>query len=99
MFLSLGRELKNYWTRSVQNIPGVKLHTFLDDQYSGAVATFGIEGMGGGKIVRALDREYDIHAKSVGGRWGSGVRISVNVFTSTQELDHLIQAIEELASS
>ena len=93
------QELKRYWTSQVERIPNVTLYTLIDNQHSAAVATFGITNMGGGKIVKRLDQEFNIHAKSVGGRWGSGVRISVNIFTSKEELDTLVKAIKYIAAA
>ena len=91
------RELKKYWMHQVEEIPNVHFHTNMDDHHSCAVASFSIEGFSGGKITKLMDREYNIHAKSVGGRWGSGVRISVNVFTDFNDLNQLSSAIRGIA--
>ncbi len=90
-------ELKSYWTERIATVDRVHLHTDLSPAKSCAVATFSIDNLSGGKMVKILDEDYDIHAKSVGGKWGSGVRISVNVFTHYKELDRLVQAVTETA--
>lgn len=95
--LSRLQDLKEYWTGRVQTTPGVILHTKIEPSHSAAVATFSIDGYSGGQLTKILDQEYDIHAKSVGGKWGSGVRISVNVFTNIKELDRLVTAIHEIS--
>ena len=53
--------------------------------------------MGGSEIVSLLDAVFDIHAKSVGSHWGSGVRISTNLFTSEEDIDQLVTAIQHIA--
>ena len=91
------QELKEYWTSKVKYFPYVKVITDTDPESSCAVATFIIEDLSGGKVVRILNDRFDIHAKSVSGPWGSGVRISVNIFTSFSELDRLIGAISQIS--
>ncbi len=92
------QELKMYWTDAIRKFDKIRIHTNTDSSHSAAVATFSIAGRTGGNIVAAFDEKYNIHAKSVSGPWGSGVRISVNIYTNTSELDRLIAAIKELAS-
>ncbi len=92
------QELKEYWIGSLQNNSKVNFHTFVEPRYSAAIATFSIEGYSGGQLVKILDRDYDIHIKSVSGPWGSGLRMSVNLFTSISELDTLVRAIKTITA-
>lgn len=92
------QELNSYWTTQLNILPNVELHTMQSSSYGGAISTFSIAGLRGGAIVKRLDKDYSIHAKSVGLYEGSGVRISVNVFTSFTDLDRLIEAITKIAS-
>lgn len=89
--------LKEYWIEKVEDIPSVSMHTWKDARYSGAVATLSVKDISGGNLVRKLDKDYNIHAKSVGAGWGSGLRVSPNIFTSTDELDTFAKAIREIA--
>ena len=92
-------ELKLYWAEKVQQMPKVHLRTDLDPGKSCAVATFYIDGKGAGEILNLLDKDFDIHAKSVGGSPHSGIRISTNVFTGYDELDKLVTAIDTISKS
>lgn len=91
------RKLNRYWMSRITDIPGVSMHTTIHPDYSCAVGAFSIDGLGGTQIAKILEEDHGIHAKSVGLYQGSGVRISVNVFTSFDELDRLVAAIESIA--
>ena len=92
------QSLKEYWVEQLKEEPKVNMHTNIDPKYSGAVSTLSVEGFSGGQLVKILDRDYDIHIKSVGGLWGSGVRMSVNIFHDYSDLDKFVYAIKEIAA-
>ncbi len=102
---SIGPEIKeerlhaltSYWVEKADKIEGVRIHTRPHNDLYGAVATFAIDKMGAGELLKHLDEDHHIHAKTVGASWGSGIRISTNVFTSFDELDQLIEAIDILS--
>jgi len=89
--------LKEYWAGQVSELSNVHLHTWTNADYSAAVATFSIDEIKAGEITKILSKDFDIHAKTVRGHWGDGVRISVNIFTNYKDLDRLIQAITEIS--
>lgn len=90
------QELKHYWTSQLQGCDRIKWYTDLSDHKSCSVVTIGIDGLATSHILRTLSETYDIHAKSVGSYWGSGVRISPNIFTSFEDLDQLVSAFHNL---
>ena len=92
-------ELKTYWTEKASDIKGFEIHSDPSYEKSCAVATFSIKGLSNGLIRRSLDQDFGIHAKSVGGSFGGGIRISPNIFTSYSELDKLVEAIRNIARS
>ncbi len=91
------QELKHYWTRQLLDNDRILWQTDLSDDKSCAVVTIKIDGMSTSKVLKSLDQDYSIHAKSVGGSWGSGIRISPNIFTNFTELDHLVSSISEIS--
>lgn len=91
-------ELKNYWTGELRRNGKIRFHTNLDNQYSGAIASVSVEGKPAGAVLKSLNEDYNIHAKTVGSSWGSAVRITPNLFTDFSDLDKLIEAIERIAS-
>nr|WP_293833352.1 aminotransferase class V-fold PLP-dependent enzyme [uncultured Arsenicibacter sp.] len=90
--------LKNYWAERVKNIPGVRLHTSLKPEYAGGVALFSIDGMKPSEVDSALFSQHKIH--TVGIEWENikGVRVTPHIYTSTRDLDRLVNAIEDISS-
>lgn len=91
--------LKNYWMERVQHIPKVKLHTSFKKEFGCAIGLVSVEGKRPAELDSYLWSNYKIH--SVGIEWEniSGVRITPNVYTSTKNLDRLVEGIEKFARS
>ena len=90
--------MKNYWAEKAKKIKGVKLYTSTKPQYSCALATVGIEGMKPRDIESNLYKDYKIHCTTIEHEEVFGVRITPHVYTSIEELDLLVEAIEDLAN-
>lgn len=90
--------LRTYWTDKVKDIPKVKFYTSQSDEFSCSLFTFGIEGIQPYDLEHQLQKEYNIHTSPVLHEAVSGVRITPHVYTSTKDLDKLVEAIKELAS-
>jgi selenocysteine lyase/cysteine desulfurase len=93
------RFLKNYWAQKAMKIPGIKMGTSLKPEFSCALATFAIDGMTAGDITTQLHTKHKIHTSPTNWENIHGVRVTPHVYTSTRELDILVQAIEEIAKS
>ena len=93
------RFLKNYWAEKAAQIPRVKLHTSLKQEYSCAIAGFSIDGMKPGEIDSKLFTKYSIH--TVGIEWENihCVRVTPNVYTRISDLDKLVSAITDIAKT
>lgn len=91
--------LKNYWMEKVKDLPKVKLNTSLDPQWGCAIGNVGIEGKKPGELDSFLFNNYKIH--TVGIEWENihGVRITPNVYTTTKNLDVLIEGITAFTKS
>jgi len=85
--------LKNYWMSRVKEIPKVKLNTSMKPGFGCAIGSILVEGKKPGELENFLLDKYKIHA--VGIEWENihGVRITPNVYTSTKNLDTLVEAI------
>lgn len=90
--------LKNYWMEKVKDIPKVKIGTSLHPSYGCAIGLVGIEGKKPGELDSFLMDKYKIHA--VGIEWENikGVRVTPNVYTTTKNLDVLVEAITRFAA-
>lgn len=91
--------LKNYWMERVKDIPKVKLNTSLHPQWGCAIGNVGIEGKKPGDLDSFLFEKYKIHAVGIDMENVKGVRITPNVYTTTKDLDVLIEAIDRFARS
>lgn len=91
--------LKTYWCNAVTKNPRVKLHISLKPEYSCALGTFSIDGLTPGDIGSKLFSDYQIHVTSIVWENVSAVRVSPNVYTTTKDLDRLIDAIGKIAAS
>jgi len=89
--------LKNYWMEKVKDIPKVKLNTSLHPKFGCAIGNVGIEGKKPGELDSFLQDKYRVH--TVGITWENivGVRITPNVYTTTENLDVLVEGITAFA--
>ena len=85
--------LKNYWMNKVKDMPKVQLHTSLKKQFGCAIGMVSVEGKTAGELDGFLWDNYRIH--TVGINWENihGVRVTPNVYTTTRNLDRLVEAI------
>lgn len=93
------RWLQQYWTTKARAIPRVKLFTPSDPARTGAIANVGIEGMKPGELAKALMDRYQIFTVAINTAGVAGVRVTPQLFTTTQELDVLVRALTELAKA
>lgn len=91
--------LKNYWMDKVKNIPKVKLHTSFHPKWGCAIGVVSVDGRKPAELDAFLLDKYRIHA--VGIEWENikGVRVTPNVYTTTKDLDMLVEGIEKFAKT
>ena len=90
--------LKNYWSEKVNKIPGVTVRTSLNPKWGCAIGIVSVEGKKPSELDAYLFNNYKIHA--VGIEWENikGVRITPNLYTTTKELDLLVEGIRKFAT-
>ncbi len=89
--------LKNYWMNKVKDIPRVKLGTSMKKGFGCAIGLVNVEGKKPAELDSFLLDKYKVHA--VGIEWENikGVRITPNVYTTTKNLDVLVEGISRFA--
>ena len=89
--------LKNYWMKKVKEIPGVKLNTSLDPRWGCAIGNVIVEGKTPAALDSYLLDKYKVH--TVGIEWENikGIRVTPNVYTTTKDLDVLVEGITQFA--
>ncbi|MBP6238501.1 MAG: aminotransferase class V-fold PLP-dependent enzyme [Saprospiraceae bacterium] len=92
------RYLKNYWAKAVKDIPKVKIHTSLKDDYSCAICGVSVAGMTMGELENELFSKYKIHVVSIDWENIHCVRVTPHVYTRLKDLDKLINALKEISA-
>lgn len=89
--------LKNYWMKKVKEIPGVKLNTSLDTRWGCAIGNVIVEDRTPAALDSYLLDKYKVH--TVGIEWENikGIRVTPNVYTTTKDLDVLVEGITQFA--
>jgi selenocysteine lyase/cysteine desulfurase len=90
------RYLQRYWTDKVRSLKHAVLYTPLDIHRSCGIATVGVKTMSPADMAKTLLDKYKIWTVTIDGANVKGCRITPNIYTSLQELDHLVEAIENL---
>jgi selenocysteine lyase/cysteine desulfurase len=90
--------LKHYWMSRVSDVPGIKFYTSPDPKWSCAIGNFGFEGRKPVEIADKLFNQYKIHTVAIEWEKISGVRVTPNVYTLTEELDKLVRAIKVIGA-
>ena len=89
--------LKNYWMSRVKDIPKVKLGTSMKPGFGCAIGMVSIEGKKPVELDNFLMNNYRIHTTGIEWENIKGVRITPNVYTTTKNLDVLVEGITTFA--
>ena len=90
------RYIQNYWTSKVRDLPNVLLNTPADPARSCGIANAGIRTLKPSELCDILFKKYKIYTAPIDGAGVHGCRITPNVYTNTEELDVLVNALTEL---
>jgi len=93
------RYLQNYWTGKVRGFKNIILNTPEDPTRSCAIANVGIKNMKAGDMAETLLKKYKIYTVAIDNKGVVGCRITPNVFTTTDELDALVNALKEMGNA
>lgn len=91
--------LKNYWMEKVKYIPKVKLNTSMHPKYGCAIGNVLVEGRKPGELDSFLLDKYKVHTVGIVWENINGVRVTPNVYTTTKNLDVLVEGISAFAKS
>jgi selenocysteine lyase/cysteine desulfurase len=91
------RFLQRYWSDKLRGKKNIIINTPEDIQRSCGIGNVGLTNMSPGKMAQLLFDEYKIFTVAIDGANVRGCRISPNVFTITEELDSLVNAVTELS--
>jgi len=93
------RFLQLYWTNKVRNYPKIIVNTPADPSRSCGIANVGIEGMPPSIMAERLMKEHNVYTVAIDYANIHGCRITPNIYTTTEELDHFVTALISLSKT
>ena len=91
--------LQDYWTSKVRGIDRVIVNTPSDMDRHGAIGNVGIDGLAPKEFAKKLLNDFKIWTVAINRPGVRGLRITPNVYTTTGELDALIESISKIAKA
>ena len=92
------RFLQRYWTDRVRGVARIVVNTPEQPERSCAVANVGVDGLTPAELARTLFDRHRIFTVAIDGAGVRGVRVTPQVFTTTSELDALVNALRGIAA-
>ena len=86
--------LRDYWAKPLLEYDRVRLHTSLKPGFATGIANVEIDGVDPGELTAWLWQKHKIIVTPIGHEEAPGLRVSPSVYTTTQELDRFIDAME-----
>ncbi len=88
--------LRDYWAEKLLEHDRVRLHTSLKPGFACGIATVQIEGLDSVKLAGWLWSSHRIIVTPINHEEFSGLRISPSVYTTLEELDRFISAMQDV---
>jgi selenocysteine lyase/cysteine desulfurase len=92
------RFLQHYWTSRLRNHPRVVVNSPAELSRHAGIGNVGIEGIKPADLAETLMKEYRIFTVAIDRPGVKGLRITPNVYTTTEELDSFVLAIRDLSA-
>lgn len=93
------RYLKEYWLNALKENPNIIINTPFEAQRSCGIGNVGIKNIKPADLAKKLYTEFKIFTVAIDYANVQGCRISPNVFTSLQELDLFIKAMNKISNT
>ena len=81
----------------ISDIDGMRPNTSLQAEYSCGLGNFAIEGIDPADIQKKLMADHRIYTISIDWENIHGIRVTPNVYTTTDDLDRFSDAVHEIA--
>ena len=93
------RYLRDYWAKPLLKHDRVRLHTSLKPDFSCCIGTVQIKGVNTVKLGEHLWAAHRIIATPIVHDEFEGLRVTANVFTTLEELDRFVEAMENVVAN
>ena len=90
------RYLQNYWVDKVRHFPKVMINTPKEKHRSCAIANIGIQGMEPQDLSKYFFERHRIFTVAINRNSVKGVRVTPHLYTTIQDLDRFVKAVEEV---
>ncbi len=90
--------LQHYWTSQLRDLPGANVNTPQELHRHGGIGNVGVDGLEPSELAEKLMTEHRIYTAAIDRPGVRGVRVTPNVYTTTNELDELVSAVKALSS-
>jgi len=91
--------LRSYWMEALKNTPGILINTPNAADRACGIGNIGLLNMTPAQMADRLLNEHGIFTVAIDYANVKGCRITPNVFTTFEELDHFIAAVKTLAQA
>jgi selenocysteine lyase/cysteine desulfurase len=93
--------LKNYWMNKVKDIPNIEFGTSMKPGFGCAIGLvhYNVPDFRPADLDIYLWNKYKIHTTNVNWENIKGVRITPNVYTTTKQLDVLVEGINDFVAN
>ena len=91
------RFIQRYWSDALRDVKNVVINTPKEPHRSCGIANVGVNTMKPHDLAKTLLEEFKIWTVAIDYANVKGCRITPNVYTTTEELDHFVDAIKTLA--
>jgi len=91
--------LKGYFREKISDNPAFRIKTPASDLLSAGITTVEVVGHRVTQVESTLADEYDINVRPMSNFGLNGLRISLSVFNTIEDVDYLVTALEEIAAS
>ena len=88
--------LQQYWTSRLQGVPGMIINTPAEQHRHGGIGNIGIEGINPVELADRLMNDHRIYTAAIDRPGVRGIRVTPNVYTTTDELDIFVKALQTI---
>jgi len=91
--------LRKYWMEKLKDTPNIVINTPFEEGRACGIGNVGLKNIKPTTLATKLFEDYKIWTVGIEGQNVYGLRITPNIYTSTQELDVFVAAMKELAKA
>lgn len=92
------RFIQRYWSDQLRYVKNIVINTPIEEHKSCGIANVGLKNMKPETLAKTLMDEFKIFTVAIDYANVQGCRITPNVYTTTEELDHFIVSMKTLAA-